>query len=315
MNETVVCTCCQAQLVLPGLPAGQTVQCPRCQHVFEPFRQHAGPVAAVAPRFAEDDTEDEPRGIVRPLPLAGEKLAVTAIWLLGVCCLFFVILLYLHIDRAWIVAEMKELEIGAIIGQVGQARMVQLQDQLFDSLQRAHTMVTLTSLAFWPTVVIYLMWLYRASSNLRLLQADGVSHTPGGAVISYFVPIANLFRPLMQMKEIWRASDPEHIDHGRAWQQFPAAMIINAWWISFLLTGIVAFIGSCVEPDPFLDIQIEGRGNGFRHWRDESAVVWTYASAYVGILVAGSLLILIIRGITQRQRERFAQLYHGQTGY
>lgn len=310
MNETVICTGCQAHLVLPRLSAGQTVQCPRCRRVFEPFRQRAEPVAAVAPRLAEDDTDDEPRAIVRPLPLAGEKLAVTAMWLLGVCCVFFVIQLYLHIDRAWIVGQLLDREIFINIqqgrlDQAAQARLAQLEDQMLDSAERARTMVTLTRLAFWPTVVIYFMWLYRASRNLRLLQADGVSHTPGWAVLSYFVPFANLFRPYMQMQDIWRASDPEHIDHGRAWQKCPPAKIIGAWWISLILASVVALVGSHMEAE-FL--HFDG-GGAFGNLQDQRLIARTYVIANLATLVAGSLLILIIRGITQRQRERYRRLY------
>ena len=50
MEETVLCPGCQAQLMLPALPRGQTVQCPRCQRVFEPFRQHGKPSVAAAPK-------------------------------------------------------------------------------------------------------------------------------------------------------------------------------------------------------------------------------------------------------------------------
>ena len=51
MDETVRCPGCQASLALPPVPAGQTVQCPRCQRVFEPFapRGDAGITVAAPP--------------------------------------------------------------------------------------------------------------------------------------------------------------------------------------------------------------------------------------------------------------------------
>src|SRR4051794_12619974 len=106
MDETVVCPGCQAQLVLPGLPAGQTVQCPRCRRVFEPFRQRARPVAATAPALAAYDTDEEPRAIHRPLPLRGQPLATLAMFLLGVCCFFYGIQLYLSFERALVLGKM-----------------------------------------------------------------------------------------------------------------------------------------------------------------------------------------------------------------
>ena len=69
MAETLHCPGCQAQLMLPVLPpSDQSVQCPRCQRVFEPtWRSSAVPATAgesaygVVPRQDDHELFEVPR--------------------------------------------------------------------------------------------------------------------------------------------------------------------------------------------------------------------------------------------------------------
>lgn len=57
------------------------------------------------------------------------------------------------------------------------------------------------------TVIVFLMWLYRSSNNLRAF-GEPQQTSAGWAVGSFFVPIMNLFVPYRAVKEIWKKSDP-----------------------------------------------------------------------------------------------------------
>src|SRR5580765_2028784 len=97
MHETIACPDCQSQLVLPSMPAGQTVQCPRCEHVFAPFPQRA-PVAAPKRADLYDDEADivEPSAgrLTRPEPLVGQWKATVAMIALAASVLSFVLQIY-----------------------------------------------------------------------------------------------------------------------------------------------------------------------------------------------------------------------------
>jgi len=60
------------------------------------------------------------------------------------------------------------------------------------------------------TAVIFLMWLYRACSNLPAFGAQKrfIGYSPGWAVGYFFFPIANLFMPYRAIKELWQKSQP-----------------------------------------------------------------------------------------------------------
>ena len=60
------------------------------------------------------------------------------------------------------------------------------------------------------TAVIFLMWLYRACSNLPAFGAQKrfIGYSPGWAVGYFFLPFANLFMPYQAIKELWQKSQP-----------------------------------------------------------------------------------------------------------
>src|ERR1700733_12920469 len=59
------------------------------------------------------------------------------------------------------------------------------------------------------SIVFVLVWIHRASQNLRGLGRYGMRSTPGACVVAFFIPIASIWLPFSAMREIWRASDPE----------------------------------------------------------------------------------------------------------
>jgi hypothetical protein len=67
-------------------------------------------------------------------------------------------------------------------------------------------------------------WIYRASVNAHALRSE-MTITPAWAVGWYFVPFANLVKPLHAMREIWLAS---HESDGSYDERVP---ILALWWI------------------------------------------------------------------------------------
>lgn len=80
------------------------------------------------------------------------------------------------------------------------------------------------------TLVVFLMWVYRSTQNLRAFTKYPVRSTPGWAVGWYFVPIAFLFMPFRGMIDIWNASHGD--DSSRNW-------LVKVWWALVLVNAIV----------------------------------------------------------------------------
>lgn len=94
------------------------------------------------------------------------------------------------------------------------------------------------------TVVAFLVWCYRAQRNLPALGNEGLKYGPWTSVLCYFVPIANLFWPVLTMRELWHGSDPADFatpggHYGRLRQRGQKTpRLVWWWWASLLVSGL-----------------------------------------------------------------------------
>lgn len=79
-------------------------------------------------------------------------------------------------------------------------------------------LIMLQSLA---AMVLFLVWLYRATANLQVAQEAPLAVSPGWAVGSFFVPFVNLYAPLKGLQQL-----REHVGG-------PTASAVNTWWWLF----------------------------------------------------------------------------------
>ena len=136
--------------------------------------------------------------------------------------------------------------------------------------------------------VVFLMWLYRARSNLRALGAEDVRWSPGWSIAFWFIPVMSLFRPYQVVKETWQASDPASLP---GWRRDPPPDIFGWWWGLFL----VYWLGSNATGE---DSTSMGGATGF-----DRATLIDVAFLIIGI-AAALCAIHIVRDITTRQTQR-----------
>lgn len=91
-----------------------------------------------------------------------------------------------------------------------------------------------------------LVWYYRATKNIHSFGAREVT-SPIMAVVWWFVPIFQLWKPYLVSQQIWKASKPEiKLSSGTEWKDASGSNIIKIWWIltlaSLFGTLIVAFL-------------------------------------------------------------------------
>lgn len=167
----------------------------------------------------------------------------------------------------------------------------EISDNLSGFLALALTGVLgLTAVAVYlATVVVFLMWLYRASNNVAAF-GESTHHSSGWAVGSFFVPIMNLFVPYQAVKDIWKKSEPTAADAFSYGVSPPG--YFPAWW-GFWLTSNFA-------------------SNAY--FRMTMAEAPMEASATVGILsevlsiAAAFFAIKVVKEIDRRQEERARNL-------
>jgi uncharacterized protein DUF4328 len=138
-------------------------------------------------------------------------------------------------------------------------------------------------------MVVFLMWLYRARSNLPALGVADVRWSPGWSIALWFIPIMSLFRPYQVVKETWQASDPASWP---GWRRDPPPDIFGWWWGLFLVYSV----GSNAT-----------EGNSTPVAGTPSFDRATFIDVAIFIIGIGSALCTtrIVRDITTRQTQRY----------
>lgn len=85
------------------------------------------------------------------------------------------------------------------------------------------------------TMIIFMMWIYRANFNSRALGAQNMKFTPGWSIGYYFIPVLNLWRPYHAMKEIWKTGK-----NPGAWEGERHGAVLPWWWFFFLFSSALS---------------------------------------------------------------------------
>ena len=83
---------------------------------------------------------------------------------------------------------------------------------------------------FWATTIPFACWIHRVASNTLFFEFRSLRHGPGMAVLCYFIPIVNLYRPYLDMRTINTVSS----SHGHC----SAKRLLPWWWAFWLITSI-----------------------------------------------------------------------------
>ncbi len=150
--------------------------------------------------------------------------------------------------------------------------------------------------AYILTAVFFLVWLYRAHSNLTWLKPSYLKFTPGWAVGYWFIPFVNLYRPFQVVREIWWESDlampGEQMFLTESLHRAPS--YLGLWWGFWIGFNVLSNLTYRIwDPDDLSTVAMMG-----------------YFFVIEGILViaAASLLIYGILDITARQRKRYEKI-------
>lgn len=151
---------------------------------------------------------------------AHQFLAGTICW--GLRLYMFVVTMH----AGWSVAKSNMVGHG-LFGYMSNFEMMRVINLVFT---RADALCYLT------LGIAYLFWLAQSCSISRDLGLKGLEYSPNRAVLSYFIPLICIIRPLQVMEELWKASAPETTDPVE-WQNTPGTKMTTIWWSLVIATG------------------------------------------------------------------------------
>jgi uncharacterized protein DUF4328 len=131
------------------------------------------------------------------------------------------------------------------------------------------------------TGLVFVFWQYRFTANADLLADHPLPLGPGWAVGGWFVPVANLVLPFLQLRQAARVSGP-------------VPRIVPAWTACFI-GGAVLFTGSTALRDGYAPLLPRGL-------IDVATADVVAAAAMLGYTAAAPLAIMMVRTLTERQQ-------------
>jgi hypothetical protein len=98
------------------------------------------------------------------------------------------------------------------------------------------------------TLPVFAVWIVRAHRNLPALGAQNLDVRPGWAVVWFFVPFANLWKPYQAMTTLWKASHDAprwHVEDSPWW--------VAAWWVMWIVSTTANYTMSRVVENTDLE--------------------------------------------------------------
>lgn len=139
--------------------------------------------------------------------------------------------------------------------------------------------------------VFFGIFIVRAAHNLRALGRVGMEFTPGWCIGWFFVPFANLVKPVKAFTEVWKASDP-HVLDSSAWRhEGRGDPRIGVWWGSWIASSMIGNVSGRID-DPAISGMV--------------GLVGTSIST-----VAGIFCCLLVYQLAARQNEAAARILSG----
>jgi hypothetical protein len=212
-----------------------------------------------------------------PKPLGALGVAVQA--LLGV---------NIVITMAAFVAASRE---RAIFGRLKEGTGSVTQDQA-ESVDLFYSAASFLSLcALLVTGVVVIVWLFRARKNVDALgRGASQRRSAGWAIGAWFCPIVNLWYPFQVVDDVRKAS----LEPSGSSDISPGSSITGLWWFCYVIAEVLDYATLNLTRDSTaFDVVMVGY-----------TVDMVSAAFY---LIAGILLILIVRRITQAQEARIAE--------
>jgi hypothetical protein len=202
----------------------------------------------------------------------------------------------------WIALPLQLLGLIDVLRLSSQAKKLldgSISEQSFEDSTRAGFSLGVVLMAV-PIAVLTMIWMYRMSSNLRLLGRVGQTWVPGWAIGAWFVPPCVAYVvPWLMFKELWRGSDPEVAPGDVNWKQRPVRPLITVWWVLYGLVPILSFSSNVQFINEVRSDTITTRELA-QSYRDYAATSVVYA---VIAMAATVVYLMLVRDLSSRHMQ------------
>jgi hypothetical protein len=148
--------------------------------------------------------------------------------------------------------------------------------------QAAPLLQIAASVAGLVLVILFCAWVAQAYRVFRWRGDARYYHSPFWAVAFFFVPVVNLWMPLVVISEMWRGTDPRQTDPKRAGKG-----LVVWWWLVYLTL-------------PLVTTYIENRAAAARTASQIATGLWNLFAVDLWHVAAAVLALVLVRRLTRR---------------
>ncbi len=198
-----------------------------------------------------------------------------------------------------VTAAVSGLSAGFEISQIQLLASIDDYTEIDEETRWAYTFIRNTLFVFRMVLygsiaAAFIAWIHRCRVNVRAFGCRRFRYPRIWAIIGFFVPILNFFRPYQVVSEVWRASDPRSVETPVAWIPIPVSRYVLAWWVTLLVSAFLEILAGGLVTHSSVTI--------------EDLFAARSIGVLVGITSASSAVLayLVISGIEEAQAEKWA---------
>ncbi|MEX0762625.1 MAG: DUF4328 domain-containing protein [Dehalococcoidia bacterium] len=188
-------------------------------------------------------------------------------------------------------------EAEILAGTPGCERVLDFYSDFADAQNRSNLILALLVVVFIGVIFPFGTFAHRANRNLLTLKSAGQRFKPEWAVIWFFVPVMNFYKPWQVFRELFKGSDPAvSTEDPEAWKKKGRTPpILHVWWLLLILALIF---------NPILLARFSVRENV----ADVAAVAQRLMWSDVLLAVVGVAAMLMAIELHRRQEIRHARV-------
>jgi hypothetical protein len=160
-----------------------------------------------------------------------------------------------------------------------------------------HTLFISRLMLIVAIAAMFTAWLYRARVNARAFGCRRLRFGRYWAAIGFAVPIANLFRPLQVVSEVWQTSDPRGIRTSVDWKSMPVPSLVRTWWGVLLASLCLELLSAGLFNSAGVSVERLAVARG------------AAAAAHLTWVAAAVLAYLVVTGIDRAQEAKWVALH------
>ncbi|MEP4651847.1 MAG: DUF4328 domain-containing protein, partial [Ilumatobacter sp.] len=176
-------------------------------------------------------------------------------------------------------------------------------DEFDDAYLSSQLLSTLSAVVGLAAGVFTILWMFRVASNLRVYSRR-TTFSPVFSIFGWVLPPFLFVLPLLVLRELWKASDPETPVGDEGWRARPVDPLLYVWFLLYgVVGGVIQAIVAVSTVSSLLDSGISTTDSTRVTAESlDSGGILPFVAAGVA-LVAAAAWVLFVKRLTDRHVE------------